>query len=90
MYIIWRNMSFLQRQTDDASLARRQFLRNPPTPSAPKLPSREWWDVICRRHSLGKQEVGIESWCPPAGRALKRVLHTHPPSTSWTVERCVE
>lgn len=41
------------------------------------------------RAGPGKQELDMESSCPPAGRALKRVLHARPPSTGWTVDGCV-
>lgn len=41
------------------------------------------------RAGPGKQELGKESLCPPAGRALKRVLHAHPHSADWTVEEYV-
>lgn len=73
------------------SLAKIRFLRNPLRTHAPKPLSGEGRHVICSRWSWPRDTSswhGIESWCPPAERALQ--LSAHPPSTGWTVERCVK
>lgn len=73
------------------SLARRQLLRHPPHTQGSQAPltGLAWFDQQQTEPAQGNKELGLESQCPPAGRALKRVLHTRPPSTGWTREECV-
>lgn len=71
------------------SLARRQLLGNPPPTWCSPAPFMGLIWSAAGRAGPGKQELGLESQCPPAGRALERVLHAHPPSTGWTLEECV-
>lgn len=73
------------------SLAKIRFLRNPLCTHAPEPLSGEGCNVICSRRSWPRETSswhGIESWCPSAERAVQ--LSAHPPSTGWTVERCVK
>lgn len=71
--------------------SKERVLRNPPrTQSSPAPLARMMWFGLWQTELAPGTRGWLESWFPPAGRALQRILHAHPPSTGWTVDWCVE
>lgn len=74
----------------DCQSSKETVLKKSTPHSALRRLSWGWRGLTSSGQSRPREtELGIDISCPPTGRALKRVLHAHSPSTGWTVEGCV-